>query len=61
MWLKIFLDDYMQSKRFIMSFDTLDSSDVLEAALAKVEMIIASDSFDTENVVENKRYISGKK
>ena len=41
-----------------MSFDTLVSCDVLEAALAKVEMIIASDAFDTENVAENKRYIS---
>ena len=45
----------------MMASDNLDSSDILIAALAKVEMIIAADSLDNENVAENKRYIYPKK
>jgi hypothetical protein len=43
-----------------MASDTLDSSDILVAALAKVEMIINEDAFENENLAENKRYISAK-
>ena len=40
-----------------MATDTVDSSDILVAALAKVEMIINSDRLDFENCPEIKRYV----